>query len=303
MRPIERFAGGPTAPALLQALGEQYIVHGNATLAAALAKVVRLEEHAPGTQLIEQGNADDHIFFILIGEVAIVINGQEVAHRKAGQQVGEMALLSPGALRSASIFARDTVVTALVTETEFTAVATAHPEAWRRVAAELGDRLRQRTRFIRQRNDTPILFIGSSRESLPVVEALVGRWKAPPFIVRPWTGGVFSPSQFPIDDLARQLAVCDFAALVLGPDDQVLSRGTTSNAPRDNVLFELGLFMGAIERARTLFIVPLDEDIKIPSDILGLNPLRYVSRAGSLEANLAPVCGEIELLIQRLGPR
>ena len=303
MRPIERFSGGPTAPPLLQALGEQYIVHGNAALAAALAKVVTLEEHVQGTRLIEQGKADNHILFILIGEVAIVINGQEIAYRKAGQQIGEMALLNPGTLRSASVIARDTVVTAQVTEADFTAAAATHPETWRRIAAELGDRLRQRTRFIRQRNDTPILFIGSSRESLPIVNALVAGWKSPPFIVRPWTGGVFTPSQFPIDELAKQVVACDFAALVLGPDDQVLSRGTTSSAPRDNVLLELGLFMGAIERARTFFIIPLDEDVKIPTDILGLNPLRFVSRTGILADNLAPVCSDIAALIQSMGPR
>lgn len=303
MRPIERFSGGATSPSLLQALGEQYIVHGNAALATALAAVVKVEEHAPGTQLIEQGKSDNHILFILIGEVVIVINGQEVAYRKAGQQVGEMALLSVGALRSASVIARDTVVTARVTEADFTAVAAAHPEAWRRIAAELGDRLRQRTRFIRQRNVTPILFVGSSRESLPIVEALVDGWKSSPFIVRPWTGGVFTPSQFPIDDLAKQLAACDFAALVLGPDDQVLSRGITSNAPRDNVLFELGLFTGAIERARTLFIIPADADVKIPTDILGLNPLRFVSRTGSLADNVVPLCRDIAALIHRMGPR
>ena len=303
MRPIERFSGGATSPALLQALSEQYVVHGNAALAAALADVVTLDEYPPGTRLIEQGNADNHILFILIGEVAIVINGQEIAYRKAGQQVGEMALLSVGALRSASVIARETVVTARVTEADFTAVGAAHPEAWRRIAAELGDRLRQRTRFIRQRNDTPILFVGSSRESLPIVDALVAGWTSPPFIVRPWMGGVFTPSQFPIDDLAKQLAACDFAALVLGPDDQVLSRGVTSNAPRDNVLFELGLFMGALERARTLFIIPSDADIKIPTDILGLNPLRFDSRTGSLADNLAPICSDIAALIQRMGPR
>ena len=121
--------------------------------------------------------------------------------------------------------------------------------------------------------------------------------------MRPWTGGVFSPSQFPIDDLAKQLAACDFAALVLGPDDQVLSRGITSNAPRDNVLFELGLFMGAIEHARTLLIIPSDTEVKIPTDILGLNPLKFVSRTGSLADNVAPVCSDIEALIQRMGPR
>jgi CRP/FNR family cyclic AMP-dependent transcriptional regulator len=303
MNPIERFSGGANSPSLLQALREQYIVHGNAALATALAKVVKVEEHAPETHLIEQGNVDNHMLFILIGEVIIVINGQEVAYRKAGQQVGEMALLSVGALRSASVIARDTVVTARVTEADFTAVAAAHPEAWRRIAAELGDRLRQRTRFIRQRNVTPILFVGSSRESLPIVEALVNGLKSSPFIVRPWTGGVFTPSQFPIDDLAKQLAACDFAALVLGPDDQVLSRGVTSNAPRDNMLFELGLFMGALERARTLFIIPSDAGIKLPTDILGLNPLRFVSRTGSVADNVAPVCRDIAVLIQRMGPR
>lgn len=303
MRPIDRFTGGSASATLLQALGEQYIVHGDLTLAAALAGIATVEEHPPGTRLIEQGKADNHVLFILIGEVVIVINGHEVAHRRAGQQVGEMALLSVGALRSASVIARDTVVTARVTQADFTAIATSHPEAWRRIAAELGDRLRQRTRFIRQKNATPILFVGSSRESLPIVEALIAGWASPPFIVRPWTGGVFAPSQFPIDDLAGQLAVCDFAALVLGPDDQVLSRGTTSNAPRDNVLLELGLFMGAIDRARTLFIVPADDDVKIPTDILGLNPLRFVSHTGSLADNVASVCSDIAALIQRMGPR
>lgn len=303
MRPIDRFVGGATSPALIQALREQYIVYGNAPLATALATVVMLEEHVPGTLLIEQGKADNDLLFILIGEVAIVINGQEVAYRRAGQQVGEMALLSAGALRSASVVARDTVITARISEADLSAVATAHPEMWRRIAAELADRLRQRTRFIRQRNTTPIIFVGSSRESLPIVQAILDGWKSAPFIVRPWTGSVFTPSQFPIDDLTKQLYVCDFAALVLGPDDLIMSRGVTSNAPRDNVLFELGLFMGAIERSRTLFIVPADVDVKIPTDILGLNPLRFVSQTGALVDNIASVCRDIATLIDRMGPR
>jgi CRP/FNR family transcriptional regulator, cyclic AMP receptor protein len=303
MRPIDRFIGGATSPALLQALTEQYIVHGNEALATALAAVVKVEEHVPGTLLIEQGAADNDLIFILIGEVVIAINGQEIAYRKAGQQVGEMALLSVGALRSASVITRDTVVTARVTEADFSEAAAAHPETWRRIAAELGDRLRQRTRFIRQRNVTPILFVGSSRESLPIIQALLDGWKSAPFVVRAWTGGVFTPSQFPIDDLTKQLDECDYSALVLGPDDQILSRGITSNAPRDNVLFELGLFMGAIARSRTFFIVPADVDVKIPTDILGLNPLRFVSTNSALADNVAPVCREIAALIERMGPR
>ena len=38
----------------------------------------------------------------------------------------------------------------------------------------------------------------------------------------------------------------DFAILVLTADDLVASRDVLSTAPRDNVLFELGLFMGGL---------------------------------------------------------
>lgn len=303
MQPIDRFSGGPNARPLLEALRNQYMVYGDHPLAAELAKVAKLTQHSPGTRIIEQDHADNDVFFILIGEVSVVINGQEIARREAGQHVGEMALLDPGARRSATVIARDTVVLAAVSEADFSAIAAQYPNLWRRIAAELGNRLRQRSRFIRQRNDTPILFIGSSRESLPVVDAIVAGLKPAPFIVRPWTGGVFSASQFPIDDLAKQLFDCDFAALVLGPDDQVLSRGITSDAPRDNVLFELGLFMGALERARTFFIVPRDVDVKIPTDILGLTPLRFDSETGALADNLIPVCQELSALVGKLGAR
>lgn len=300
MEPLDRFSA---SGALIEALRGQFIVHGDSALATELTKAVTLGEHRPGALLIQQDRADNHLFFILMGEVSIVINGQEIARRKAGEHVGEMALLDPGARRSGSVVARDTVVTAMITERDFSHIATTYPSAWRRIAVELGSRLRQRSRFIRQKNQTPILFIGSSRESLPIVEAIVGGLKGAPFIVRPWTGGVFTASQFPIDDLAKQVFACDFAALLLGPDDEVLSRGVTSNAPRDNVLFELGLFMGALERARSFFIVPRDVDVKIPSDILGLNSMRFTSRTGSLSDNVVPVCEELSGLIARYGAR
>ena len=45
----------------------------------------------------------------------------------------------------------------------------------------------------------------------------------------------------------------DFAVLVLTPDDITLSRGTTIASPRDNAIFELGLFMGTNGRNRTFF--------------------------------------------------
>lgn len=303
MQPIDRFSGGPGKSRLIDAMANQMIVHGDMRLAEELAKIATLTEHAAGARIIEQGGADNEVHFLLMGEVSIIINGQEIARRHAGQHVGEMALLDPSARRSATVVARDTVVAAAISEQDFSTLARTFPTLWRRIAAELGDRLRQRTRFIRQVNETPILFLGSSRESLPVVDAIVQQLAGAPFILRPWTGDVFSASHFPIDDLAKQVYQCDFAALVLGPDDKVLSRGRESDAPRDNVLFELGLFMGSISRERTFLVLPKDVDVKVPSDLLGLTPLRYACKSGPHGAGVAPMCVELRALLSSLGPR
>jgi predicted nucleotide-binding protein len=214
-----------------------------------------------------------------------------------------MALLDSSVRRSASVIAKDVVVTAQVSERDFTLLADRHPALWRRIACELGARLRQRTVFIRPKNETPILFIGSSKESLPVANALVQGLGAAPFIPRLWNRGVFSPSQFPIDDLAKQLAEADFAALVLGPDDEVLSRTVRSDAPRDNVVLELGLFMGALGRPRAFLIVPRDVDVKVPTDLLGLTPIRFSLKGAALSDCVAPVCMELTDVILKLGSR
>ena len=65
--------------------------------------------------------------------------------------------------------------------------------------------------------------------------------------------------------------------LVLGPDDEVVSRNEKSDAPRDNVILELGLFMGALSHERTFMIIPREYDIKVPTDLRGLTSLSYKS--------------------------
>jgi predicted nucleotide-binding protein len=303
MGPIVRFTDAGGRARLVEALRTQYIVHGNEALATALAGVCHLSQHPPGSRIIDQGGADTDIYFILLGEVSIVIGGREMLRRPAGQHVGEMSLIDVSQPRMATVMARDTVVIARVSEPDFSALAARDVQLWRRIAMRLADRLRERTQFIRPKNETPILFVGSSSESLPVVRALEENLSAEPFTVRPWTRGVFAASQFPIDDLVKQVNECDFAALVLGPDDLVHSRWRFSRAPRDNVVFELGLFMGVLERSRTLFVIPGKAKVKLPSDITGVTPLHFDPKVRDLAAALDDASREIASLVLRHGAR
>jgi CRP/FNR family cyclic AMP-dependent transcriptional regulator len=260
---------------LRDAVQQQQFVGGNGTLAEKLTAVGKLEEWSTGAEIITQGAADRDLFIILLGQVSVAINGREIALRTAGQHVGEMSLIDPSALRSATVIAREQSVTLRISEADFTRLAGAHPDAWRRLASEIADRLRQRTRFIRTRNYTPIVFVGSSTESREIVDAIALELSHDPFIVRPWSAGVFGASHFPIDDLKRQLDESDFAVLVVGPDDKVTSRGRRYQAPRDNIIFELGLFMGALGRERVFIAQERGKNTKIPSDLLGLGTIRF----------------------------
>ena len=255
---ISRFRGVQGRNRLVSALRKQVIVHDNETLAKEFsdqAEVVQLERNE---QLIVQDEADDDVYFILAGRLSIVINGREVAIRGSGQHVGEMALIDPTASRSASIIAIERTVVAKVSEALFRPLADKYPRVWQLIAMEIGDRLRERNKLVVSTNPRPVLFVGSSKESLPIAQAIQSNLDHDDLIVRLWTDGVFGASQFPISELEKQVQEADFAAVILGPDDQVVSRRERTEAPRDNVIFELGLFMGALSHHRTFIIVPVD---------------------------------------------
>jgi hypothetical protein len=86
----------------------------------------------------------------------------------------------------------------------------------------------------------------------------------------------------------------DFAVLILTPDDLVESKGQTVNSPRDNVLFELGLFMGRLGRARTFAVHNRDIQIKLPTDLAGVTLATYPSYSGNnLAAQVSIACTPI----------
>ena len=298
---ISRFRGEAGRNRLIWALRKQLILHDNENLSNELADQAELLQFEAGEELIIQDNADNDIYFIIAGRLSIAVNGREVAIRNAGQHVGEMVLIDPSARRSASVIAIEQTVVVKISETFFRSLAEKYPRIWQLIAVELANRLRQRNRLVATTNPRPVVFIGSSKESLPVAEAIKSNLEDKDLIVKLWTDGVFGASQFILAELERQVQESDFAVLVLGADDVVESRDEISDAPRDNVIFELGLFMGALSHERTFMVIPHDCDIKIPTDLLGLIPLKYQSDdSNDLAASLATVCDQLRHIINKV---
>ena len=301
---LQRFSGPDGHIHLVEALGIQPIAGGDTTIANAISDRVEVASFKPGSIIIEESAPDNDLYFILASVVSIRVSGREIAVRTAGQHIGEVALLDPGQPRSASAVAEVGVVAARISASGFAALADANPRLWRNVARVLAERLRQRNRLVPPANPRPLLFVGCSTESLSIGRAIRSALEHDPIVVRVWTDDTFKPSQFPVESLERELAKADFAALVLSPDDTVISRDSETQAPRDNLVFELGLCMGALGHSRTFLLHPRDSEIKIPTDLSGFTPLTY--RTGSDVPNsvaVASVCEEMRATILAAGPR
>lgn len=300
---FKRFAGVNGNRLCVEALKEQLIVQGNKPIARALCKRRKLRYFKAGEIIIKQGDGANNIAFILAGKVAVVRNNREIAHRLAGECVGEMAVIDARQKRSASIIAKEDCVVALVPEADFTRVANKHPELWKRLAKQVACRLRQRLEGVRPRNTIPCVFIGSSTESkkaaLAAKKSLASVAEA---VV--WTQkDVFEPGKFTLESLEENAQRSDFAVMVFGPDDVIFSRGKCQTGPRDNVIFELGLFMGALERKRAFVIAPRGKKLKIPTNILGTNFVLYpVGGNKSLDRAINEACETLKKVIKKNGP-
>jgi hypothetical protein len=146
----------------------------------------------------------------------------------------------------------------------------------------------------------PSLFIGSSSEGLPVARALQAELDD---ICEPvvWSQGVFGPTGTTIGSLLERARSSDFAVLVVTPDDSVVIRGVEVSAARDNVIFELGLFLGALDPQHVFVIQPYDQDLHLPSDLAGVTCLKYRQdrRDRNLQAAIGPAASTIRDKIDR----
>ncbi|WP_217626437.1 TIR domain-containing protein [Alloyangia pacifica] len=275
---------------------------GNSQLAEELADQVELIPAATGDAIIQQGSSENDIFFIVAGTFEVVINGRNVAARGPGDCVGEMAAIEPTQLRSATVVAREEAVLARLSEVQFSEIAGRYPEMYRNIARELARRLMQRNSAIGAYRDKIRVFLISSGEAVGVAR-IIQNALSRDFLVVPWTDGVFKVANYPLQSLEDELEKCDFAVAVAHSDDVTASRGADWPSPRDNVIFELGLFMGRLNRQRAILMEPREDKVKLPSDLAGVTtiPYRYVPGEDAT-ALMGPACNELREHIARFGP-
>ena len=122
----------------------------------------------------------------------------------------------------------------------------------------------------------PRIFLGSSAQQEKLLQALT-RGLQDIADVDAWTT-VFNPGVSTLARLVELTREVDFAAFVFAQDDWT-AKGASPEAasgqasPRDNVVFEAGLFGGALGIRRT-FILHAN-GAKLPTDLLGLTSVRY----------------------------
>ncbi len=133
----------------------------------------------------------------------------------------------------------------------------------------------------------PRIFLGSSGQQAKLLDSLTHGLEDVAD-VEPWTT-TFNPGTSTLQRLVDLTHEVDFAAFIFAQDDWTSHGEAPGQAsPRDNVVFEAGLFGGVIGMKRT-FILHAN-GAKLPSDLLGLTCVRY--------AETGPA--EVEEIVQKL---
>lgn len=148
----------------------------------------------------------------------------------------------------------------------------------------------------------PRIFLASSSEARDWANALAllmarGNWA----LVLPWFFSTFEPGVPILASLVENTRDVQFAVILYTGDDTTESRGIVSDAPRDNMVFELGFFIAKLGAERVVLVCPRDAP-KIPSDYAGYGVLTFDPSYGKPEEFMIPIAQEVEMRFKQLIP-
>lgn len=123
----------------------------------------------------------------------------------------------------------------------------------------------------------PTIFIGSSSKSLQVAKA-IQQCLQDDFLVTVWDA-LFKIGDYFLEALQKELLFTDFGLFILFPDDRIEKKDEHGFTSRDNVIFELGMHVGALGMKRANFVL-IDANqngkklrLTVPSDLDGIKKL------------------------------
>jgi len=146
----------------------------------------------------------------------------------------------------------------------------------------------------------PRLFIGCAVERLRIAYAMQKNLDHD-MHVTVWPQGIFAPSRSSVESLCLSLGNFDAAAFIFSPEDVATIRDNTQTVPRDNVVFELGLFVGRLGREKCFIVRPRCTDMHLPTDLVGMTPVDYDPDRieDNPQAALGSACFEIAEALRR----
>jgi predicted nucleotide-binding protein len=152
-------------------------------------------------------------------------------------------------------------------------------------------------------NRDPSVFLGSSTEGLRVAEAMQSLLDHD-FEPEIWNQGTFDANNISLLSLVNATRQFDFAIFIVDVADVATMRGAQKNIARDNVIFELGLFIGAIGAERCFMVYDRNNRPDLPTDLAGVNAVDYrVFQNGNLTGSLGAAATSIKNKIKAVGPR
>src|SRR5262245_18161426 len=119
------------------------------------------------------------------------------------------------------------------------------------------------------------VFVASSSEQIGVAKAAAAALRSEQLEAKVWDEDTFDFSDSYMESLERELDRADFAVVIFTADDHANVRGKKVNLPRDNVIFELGLFTGRLGRKRCFFMIDGASETEVASDLSGVNWVKF----------------------------
>ena len=143
------------------------------------------------------------------------------------------------------------------------------------------------------------IFIGSSSESKLIADAIFSQFEYS-HDAKVWNFA-FDASSITITEIIKKAKESDFAIMVLGEDDVLTSRGEVYSTARDNVILELGIFIGHLGLENCFIVIPssAEHKVRIASDLSGVTLLKYNSGIDNPSESVLTACRSIEAAMKK----